>query len=287
MNFYVYIPDDSYTPENCWMEFNIRGDTAHNPQPLDYSFSRTVRGVKLYGFRCYINAGQMADPITATLHYGNGQTITKDYSAKTYLDTALGTASFSQIIKDLMTAIKNYGHYVQPMLSKERGWVIGEKYLFMEAQTELTDDDINNAKQAVKPYAVSRNINGTGISDVKFSLTMGSETTINVYIFPASGYSGSVAAYIDGSNQNNAIRDGAQYKVRISNISAKNLGDMHTITIVADKETTVKISALSYADTILSSTLQKIGKVDIDTMRKAATALYNYYKAARAYANSL
>ena len=286
MNFYVYIPDDTYTPENCWMEFNVRGDTAHTPQPLDYTFTRTVNGVKLYGFRCYINAGQMADPITATLHYGNGQTLAEVYSAKTYLDTALGTPGFSQIIKNLMTAIKNYGHYVQPMLSKERGWVIGEKYLFMEAQTELTDDDINNAEQAVEPYAMSTNLKGTGISDVRFSLTMGSETTINVYIFPASGYSGSIAAYIDGSSQNNAIRDGTRYKVQISDISAKNLGDMHTINIVADAESTVKISALSYADSIFTTTLQQIGKVDIDTMRKTAAALYNYYKTARAYADS-
>ena len=286
MNFYVYIPDDSYTPENCWMEFNVRGDTAHTPQPLDYTFTRTVNGVKLYGFRCYINAGQMADTITATLHYGNGQTITKDYSAKTYLDTALATPGFSQVIKNLMTAIKNFGHYVQPMLSKERGWVIGEKYLFMEAQTEFTDDDINNAKQEVKSYAITRNLKGFGISDVKFSLTMGSETTINLYIFHASGYSGGIAAYIDGSSQNNAVIDGTRYKVQISNISAKNLGDMHTIKIAADAESTIKISALSYADTILSSTLQQIGKVDIDTMRKAAAALYNYYKTARAYADS-
>ena len=36
--FYVAFPEEpgsTYTSENCWMTFDIRGDTSNNPQPLD------------------------------------------------------------------------------------------------------------------------------------------------------------------------------------------------------------------------------------------------------------
>lgn len=285
VNFYASLPEIegvTYTPENCWVDFNIRGDTSHVPQPFDYSFAQSVDGLYLYGFRCYINAAQMADTITATLHYGNGQTITKDYSAKTYLDKALGMSGFSEINKNLFIAIKNYGHYVQPMLSKQNDWNIGEKYLLMDSHTELTDDDINEAREALKSFAYSKN--GTAV--INYKLLLGSETTIILYITPPSGYEKNISAYLDGGTTNIAVIDGNQYKVQISNIAAKDLGTLHTLRIIADAETTVKISALSYAEAVLSSTASKIGKVDIQTMRKAATALYQYYRAAKAYADN-
>ena len=289
VNFYALLPDISgvtYTPEKCWTTFNIRGDTSPTPQPLDYTFSTTISGQKYYGFRCYINAAQMADTITATLHYGNGQTITKDYSAKTYLNAALGISGFSQVDRNLFIAIKDYGHYIQPMLAKERGWVIGEKYLLMDAQTELTDSDINEARTALTGYAFSKELKGSGVASVSYSLTLGSETTINFYITPASGYSGNVGAYVDGGSANMAVKQSnGTYLVQISDIAAKNLGDMHTIKIVADKESTARISALSYAQAVLNITASQIGKVDIATMNKAVTALYKYYSAAKAYAD--
>lgn len=69
------------TPKNCWMEFDIRGRKSNPPQPLDYTFMN--KAGTCYGFRCCINSAQMADPITATLHYGsskiNGWTIGKEY----------------------------------------------------------------------------------------------------------------------------------------------------------------------------------------------------------------
>lgn len=291
MNFYVYLPEiDSitYTDKNCWMDFNIRGDTSNVPQPLDKSYTRTINGIKCYRFRCYINAAQMADTITATLHYGNGLTVIKEYSAKTYLDTALNTPGFSQVIKDLMISIKNYGNYVQPMLSTQNGWTIGDKYLLMEAHSQITNTDISSAREAVKDYAFSKTINGAGIAALNYSLTFGAETTINIYITPASGYSGNIGAYLDDGTANMAVKlsDG-RYRVRISDIAARELGDMHALEIHADKVSTAKISALSYVEAVLNSSAEKIGKVDIATMRKAVTALYQYHKAAKAYADTI
>ena len=287
VNFYAILPEISnvtYSPENCWTEFNIRGDTSNAPQPLDYKFTRVENGVKYYGFRCYINSAQMADTITATLHYGNGLTITKDYSAKQYLDKALGMSTFTQIVHNLMAAIRNYGHYVQPMLAKANGWTIGDKYLLMEAHSELTDEDISSARDAVKSFALTKNLKGKGIASLTYNLFLDSETTIKIYIIPAQGYS--VAAYLDGGTANMAVKNGDNYCVQIANIYAEELGTMHTVKIVTDDESTVMVSALSYAHTIFNADVEYIGKVDIATMRKAVTALYHYYRDAKAYFDS-
>lgn len=286
VNFYAYLPEIAgvtYTDKNCWTTFNVRGDTAHNPQTLDETF-RSSKGY--YGFKCYINAAQMADTITATLHYGNGQTVTKEYSAKKYLDTALGLSSFTQTEHNLMAAIKNFGHYVQPMLSKQNGWTIGDLYLLMDAHSELTDNDIDAAQEAVKTFALVKTLRGSGVEKISYSLVLGSETTIKLYITKAQGYSGSIAAYVDGGTANRAVLENGRYCVQISDIAAKDLGDMHTVRIVADTESNVHVSALSYANTVFNADIANIGNVDIETMKKAVTALYQYYKAAKAYFDS-
>ena len=287
VNFYAnlpYIDGVSYTPGNCWTDFNVRGDTSPVPQPYDETFKRNEKAGTYYGFRCYINAAQMADPITATLHYGNNQTVTLNYSATQYLNAALKMSSFPQTVYDLMAAIKNYGHYVQPMLSIQNGWDIGDKYLLIEAHSELTDQDINSARDGTKDFALVYKPSGSGISGgFTYSLLLGSETTLNLDVTPASGYSGNVYAYVDGGTANMAVKNGSKYRIQISNIAAKELGDMHSVKIIMDAESSVQISALSYANYVLNTNMSQIGKVDIETMKKAVTALYQYYEAAKAY----
>lgn len=158
----------------------------------------------------------------------------------------------------------------------------------MEAHSDITNDDITSAREAVKSYAFSKTINGSAISALNYSLTFGAETTINIYITPSSGYSGNIAAYLDGGTANMAVKQSnGKYKIQISDIAACELGDIHTLEIHADKISTANISALSYAEAVLSATADKIGKVDIETMRKAVTALYQYYIAAKAYADTI
>ncbi|MBQ6970856.1 MAG: putative Ig domain-containing protein, partial [Synergistaceae bacterium] len=124
LNFYMSLPAISgvdYSDSNCYMAFDVNGDSKSNvPQPYDPEFMNQKK--TYYGFRCYINSIQMADPVTATFHYGGGMTVTKTYSAKSYIDTVLGMAGFSDEVRALMSAIKDYGHYMQVFLSQSRGW---------------------------------------------------------------------------------------------------------------------------------------------------------------------
>ena len=286
--FFVSLPEEpgtNYTDKNCWVEFDIRGDKSNPPQPLDVShwLNTNINGVKHYAFVCYINSAQMADPITATLHYGNNQTITQNYSADDYLTSMLARTDFSGVVRDLMAAIKDYGHYVQPMLSNANNWKIGELFLEMKGENVYTADDIENVRTAAKKYEIIRDPGNTGISDVGFALKLGSTTSILLYLDVKPDYTGNVGAYSEGSSENLAVRQQTgqyEYVIEIPDIPAHELNKTNVITVTAGGTFEIRVSALSYVDTMLNK--EGVG-MDI---KEAVTALYKYYEAATAYQNS-
>lgn len=279
VNFYMTLPEIegvTYTPSNCWMDFTIQGKAA-TPQPYDETFNYTDDGRTYYGFRCYINSIQMAEPITATFHYGDGQTITQDYSASDYLDTVLGLSDVAGAERELMIAIKDYGHYAQPMLAEIRGWKIGSDYREMKGESEYTESDIIAAREAVSDYTIIRDTGNSGISDIPFSLLLDSETTIRLYLTPKDDYKGSIEAYINGGTNNQAVLTDGKYIVNITGISAHKLGDTYTVRVIAGEEFNVKVSALSYVNTMLN-------RDDVtENEEKGLAALYNYYRTTMAY----
>ena len=84
---------------------------------------------------------------------------------------------------------------------------------------------------------------------------------------------------ITDTNANIAVKQSdGRYLVQISGIPAHRLDYTNTIRVVTDKgEFDVKVSALSYVNTILNS--EKYN----DNMKKAVTSLYKYHKAAKEY----
>ena len=280
--FYVKLPEDpgiNYNDKNCWMEFDIRGDKSNNPQPLD-TRSRLnftdADGIRNYAFVCYINSAQMADTITATLHYGDNESISQESSADAYLTGMMD--KFTGVVHDLMVAIKDYGHYVQPMLANANGWKIGELFLEMTGVNVYTAQDIENVRIASAPYAIVRNTGSSLISSVGFALKLGSTTSILLYLNVPSGYTGNVAAYLEGSSQNIAVKKSAtQYLVELNDIPAHELHKTHRITVKAGSSFEVRVSALSYVNTMLNR-----NDVGMD-IKEAVTALYKYWEAAMKY----
>ena len=284
--FYVMLPEEpgtGYNASNCWMEFDIRGDKSNNPQPLDTTSRLNFtdeNGVINYAFVCYINSAQMADTITATLHYGDNMTLTQESSADAYLTGMM--SKFSGVVKDLMIAIKDYGHYVQPMLSNANGWKIGDLFLEMKGETDYTDQDIEKVRQAASPYAIVRDTGTSRIDNVGLALRLGSTTSILLYLNVEEGYTGSVAAYFEGSSENVAVKQSSgQYIVEIDYIPAHELHKVNRITVNAGGSFEIQVSALSYVDTMLNK--EGVG-TDI---KEAVTALYNYWDAAMKYKASI
>ncbi|MBQ9432980.1 MAG: hypothetical protein IJU26_02070, partial [Synergistaceae bacterium] len=247
------------------------------PQYFDPEFMNKKK--TYYGFRCYINSVQMADKITATFNYGDGKTVTHEYSAKEYIDIALANSSGAE--HDLIEAIKDFGHYAQLYLSRMNGWKLGTDHIAIDCANEYTDADFEEARVAVDDKAIVRDVpEGSGINRIGFSLNLDADTTINLYIYPEDGYTGSIAAYIPGSTINDAIyySDRNRYKVEIPNISAHKLSDTYTVKVIGNgKEFNVKVSVFSYVNLVLNNANAQTDE------KRTVTALYKYYTTNMAY----
>ncbi len=52
-----------------------------------------------YGFSCHLTSIQMADPITATLHYGNDLTVEHTYKLTDYFDKYYTASTTPEALK--------------------------------------------------------------------------------------------------------------------------------------------------------------------------------------------
>ena len=114
---------------------------------------------------------------------------------------------------------------------------------------------------------------------ISHSLTLDSDTVINVYFRPAKGYSGTFTAAVDDGTAK-AYKKGSdgRYCVQIGGISAHLLSRDHTIEVTTDHGTaSVKVSALSYVNAALDY------YTDDEDAQNAAAAIYAYSQAADAF----
>ena len=280
VNFYMYLPElegVNYSDgSTCWMDFLINGETLGNSQVLDEEFAFTENGNTYYGFRCYVNVLQMADTITATFHYGNSS-ITRDYSVREYLDSDFSSSSAAT--QELIAAIKDYGHYSQLLLAKEHGLTPGQDYAELPAANSFTNEEMVQIASDVEDYAfTSGNTSGSGVEGFEYSLSLESSTAVNLYVNLEEGYTGSLGAYLDGGSLNIADKVSSnRYRVTIDDIPAHELGRTFTITIKAASTFDVKLSAMSYASTVMRDF------ADDKEMCEASAALFRYYDATMNY----
>lgn len=287
VNFYAYMPGISgVNYNNSYVNFKILNDTSYNPtQEYNPSFTAAGKLGTYYGFRCCVTSVQMADPITATLHYGNGLTVEHTYKLTDYLDKYYYASTTPELLRNVVGAMKDYGHYAQIALAEVNGWEIGKDHLETNAANVYTASDIEEARQAVEDYAKSWNVGNSGIKSIGYRLALDADTIIELFIRPNDDYNGNVSAYSRGvigitdTSANIAVKQSdGRYLVQISGIPAHRLDYTNIIRVVTDKgEFDVKVSALSYVNTILNS--EKYN----DNMKKAVTSLYKYHKAAKEY----
>ena len=283
VNFFMDLPAiDGVDYTESYMTFAISGKGTVPSDPVPYDPSHTNAKSTYYGFSCYVNSIQMADTITATFHYGDGLTVSETYSIKQYIasfDTYLAEhpGEYDDETINLVHALADYGHYVQPFLSAARGWTIGsgdDQYAEMDL-CYAESYDIDAVKTAVANYAIDRTLCGD-IEKVTYSLQMDSDTAICLHFKPVTDYNGSFAA--DGFTATKQ-KDG-RYLVKIPNIDAHKLGDPYTVVVTTTNgESTVTVSALSYVKGILNAEAYQ----NNTAAQYAVAAVYHYYAAAAAY----
>ena len=180
----------------------------------------------------------------------------------------------------MLSALADYGHYIQLFLADNKDWKIGTDHAAIPAVNELTEENVAEAVKGTANYAIKRDIGEAQIEKLTFSLTLDSDTAINLYLKGKSNYKGAITAEVNGDTSNAAIkRKDGRYRVSISNLPAYQLGETSHVVVNAGKSMDVQVSALSYVHAILNSSTYS----ENTNARYAMTALYRYYEAAQAY----
>ena len=249
------------------MEFDIKGEK----QRVDYDAAATLSGYRV--FTCAVRAHQMADPITATFHYGDGQTVTKVWSIRQYLAKFSNDGSSTG---NLVAATMNYGHYVQPYMNEVHHWTFGEnqEHEVMPGASEISA--LDNASDFAHKWIQPRDY--TIMQSAQYFLTLNASTTLNIQVQLKDAPT-SVSASVDGNSWNAEKIDNNTYMIAIPNIASNNLGKPYRVLLTVDGNVVfeLNVSALSYVNTVLHSDRAS------STERLALTALYHYYQAAIAY----
>ncbi len=282
VNFYVELPEvrNTYYYPDTRVIFTVNGkETTAN---LNENF-KNENGY--YGFTCYVNSLQMAETITAKLYCNHATSFELvdeyEFSVKDYVESFMAnTTGQSQETVDLVKALADYGHYIQPFLSDYNGWAIGDDY----AEMDIFYTDASFDAEAVKTAAADYKAEiapSDDIDNIKYTLSFDSGTDIFIKFKPVSDYTGDVTFKVNGTAAEAEARTDGSYVLKITGISAHKLGDTYTVTAETDNGiATVKVSAMSYVYTILNAYEGNA------TYTIAVCAFYNYYKAAKALINA-
>ena len=217
-----------------------------------------------YWFTAYINALELNDAITATLHCGDA-TVEDSYVAMTYIEAARTALASNTKLIALIDALQNYGHYLQAS-----GWADQLTHETIPACSTLGADDIAAARDGVADMAVVKELENSGVTEATISLTLNSQTRLNVTVTLDEGVTMT-------STQGEELSDG-RYRFTTVKIGPRNLGKVYTITVTTDVGTAkVKASPMSYVYAVLNAASMT------EAQQLAMAAYYNYYLAASAY----
>ena len=276
VHFFMKLPEiEGVDYSESYMSFRVKDLEKR----VNFDPEKMNAGKTYYRFTCFVPSIMMAQPITATFHYGEDQTVEQTYTIMQYIqEFEKRSDEFPAATQQVVKALANFGHYIQPFLSDVRGWKIGTDYAEMTEhfKESYSEEELAAVGEAVADQAIVRDPGSSRIQKVTYNLVLDSETAIRVYLKPKRGYSGEVMATLDGGTENvaEAESDG-RYLITIPNISAHQLGDMHTISVTAGGSFTIEVSALSYIQSILTSDTYKADQ----NARNAMAALYEYYHA--------
>jgi len=262
--------------DGSYMEFRISGRNARTTEEEYDPQFRDESGKGYYGFTAYVNSNEMAEPVTAVFHYGDGKTLESTYSVRDYI------IAFEEVQDQydaqttaLVRAVADYGHYVQPVLSRSNLWTIGVDYREMD-KFYTSSYDYDAVERAVAGYEISRDTGDSDVGKITYTLNPLSRTQVFIYLYLRSGYAGSCSASVDGASAE-VVRQNTRSYVQTPDYTAHQLDERHQATIRTDSGTAgVSVSPLDYIHAVIGP------GHDSDT-RNAAAAIYHYYQAAQAY----
>ena len=267
--------------QSATVDFTVNGVTTTDT--FDPNFTNDNGD---YGFTLNISSVQMADTITAVLHIGDRTFYANDYKVEDYYDQIIAApGAYGTDVVNLVKALKDYGHYVQPFLSEHTRtpWTIGTDHMAI-TQSNTYDDsvlqpvyDIINNDSAIYVPAVSSH---EGVS-LTYSLNLETTTSVRLYLDPGSaGFEGPISLTVDGQSADYVLLSDGRYRVDIDNIPARLLGTGHNICFSYGNQsiTVSNLSALSYVRLVMDLSNDFYNDTE---SQYAMCALYRYFQAAQ------
>ena len=267
--------------ESCYVMFTVSGKNG-GEQKARFDPSWKNETGDYYGFRCLVNSVQMADRIEAVLYYtvdGQELTVSKTYTVQEYLDTF--TQKDGAEIFALVKAINDYGYHAQRFLAQYARvpWELGVDHAAMDkaytARYSFSEEELNT----LAGYEMlSMDVNGDGrITDVKFNLTLDTDTAVNLYLTPKEGHGEGLSAQtFEGADLECVKTSDGRYRVTVGGIPAHELGKTYKVIVYenGDPIHRVNVSVLSYVYACAG---------DGELAENAMGAIYDYYLKAEAY----
>ncbi|MGX8706742.1 MAG: hypothetical protein ACSW8J_09200, partial [bacterium] len=278
VNFFMELPEiEGVDYADSYMEFTVESRNGTTTRDTFDPDDRDVNGRGYYGFTVNVNSIQMAAPIHAVFHYGDGQTVAQTYSVKNYIVSYEAVSGrFDATTTALVHALADYGHYAQLCLSQINDWIIGSDYAEMDVFYRR-DLDYDAVRAAVEPYAFVSQLDGSDIEDATFQINLMSRTGIRVHFTPKAGYKGSLTAKVDGEDAALTRMSDGRYRVEVLDIRAHNQDRTLNIEIQTDSGmASVQVSVLSYVRSMLNKDNNK-------NYHECVSALYHYYRTAADY----
>ena len=286
VNFHMNLPEiEGVDWSESYMEFKVAGRGGKVMRDdFDPNDTSQSKGRKRYVYTCQLCSVQMADEITATLHYtqdGEERELTQTYSAKRYVEEFETVADrYNEGVQLLVRSIADLGHYVQPLIAADRGWTLGEgcDHEIMPAATEYGQDKIDTARAALEDYRpVVGDFAGTGVTKSTVTLALESGTCLRVGFETQEGVE-VVGATIDGKEVTPKKVDARHWRLDIEGVKASGLDREHAFTVTTSTGHVAQLScsALSYAYGVMNSESYK----DNEDALKAAASVYYYWNAA-------
>ncbi len=244
-----------------------------------------------YIFTAYVTSVQMADEITAAFHYtdtlGTARTVEDTYSVLQYInyfddyvEENPNQTVYSQATIDLVRAIADYGHYVQPMLAAENNWTIGADYAEM---AKYYTNSYNYTAVTEAAAAYRKNIEKAGAildtENIGMQLALDTDTVLSIFVRPVSGSDFTPSATFHGQEYAGTLQADGSYLIEIAGIPAAWLGDTVAVTDESDSFD-MYVSALTYVYAAMN--YDGLGE-NAEKMKNAVSALYYYYAATLNY----
>ena len=268
VKFYVYVPTGT-DMTGAYMDFVISDGRKIS---VDLSEAQDkMSSLSAYVFTCPINALEVADDITATLHFGeNGTSTTKDtYSAQSYCQYIIKYSDkYQASVVSLASAIMNYGYYMQQQQSLPDGWTdkkTNHNPITCANAYAADGSDLSRVASETSQYAFVYPTGIRNLERVAYSMTLNSKTKINLYFKFSSVPSGfPIDAFSEVT-----INGDTWYQYTITGITP--------ISYKAQSDITgAEICTLSYVDAVLNGNFPEAKKY-------AMVAYYDYCDAAYTY----